>query len=81
MQVTTNIARIIQTSKGESIIEQMIIKRYQMGYSQFDVADDIGVNTATLSRWESGHSEPRISEFLKWCQCLQMPFEFKPKEV
>lgn len=58
MQVTTNIARIMQTSKGESIIERMIIKRYQMGYSQFDVADDIGVNTATLSRWESGHSEP-----------------------
>jgi len=35
-----------------------------------DVAADLGVDPATLSRWESGRSRPRRDAALRWLSVL-----------
>ena len=38
--------------------------------NQEELAHMLSINTATLSRWENGHFEPKASMIKKLCECL-----------
>ena len=44
--------------------------RKKRGISQEELAHMLSVNTATLSRWENGHFEPKASVIKKLCEVL-----------
>jgi transcriptional regulator with XRE-family HTH domain len=40
------------------------------GLTQAQVAAQVGVGEATLSRWESGDREPKATQLAKWAAAL-----------
>lgn len=42
--------------------------RVNAGLDQSDVAREIGVNTVTVSNWETGKTKPSIDNFKKLCE-------------
>lgn len=47
------------------------VLREQRGYTPEYVAGLIGVSRNTIINWESGKSEPKISQFIKLCKVLK----------
>lgn len=61
-------------------------RRQDLGLTQADVAEEIGVERATVSLWEKGHTaEPRFSFGLAWARVLDLDPEDlltdEPREV
>lgn len=55
--------------------------RKQAGMTQVELAEKIGVNRATLSKYENGQIEPSISQLDNIAEALDIPlFELLPKE-
>lgn len=44
--------------------------RQQARLSLQEVADAIGVGLATISRWETGHRQPRGEAAIRWAELL-----------
>ena len=56
-------------------------RRQNIGLTQKQLAELIGVTDVTISRWESGLREPIWSDFVKLCEVLGMELEwFTEKE-
>lgn len=47
-------------------------RRQNIGLTQKQLAEQVGVTNATVSRWESGQREPIWSDFLRVCEVLAM---------
>ena len=47
-------------------------RRINIGMSQRELAEKLGVTLTTISRWENEHCEPRVYEFIKICDILGM---------
>lgn len=47
--------------------------RINAGLDQTTVAKELGVNVATISRWENGKSQPTIDQFRKMCAMYGWP--------
>lgn len=47
-------------------------RRQNIGLTQKQLAELIGVTDVTISRWESGQREPIWSDFVKLCEVLSM---------
>ena len=47
-------------------------RRKNIGLTQKQLAELIGVTDVTISRWESGQREPIWSDFVKLCEVLGM---------
>ena len=57
-------------------------RRKNIGLTQKQLAELIGVTDVTISRWESGQREPIWSDFIKICEVLAInPNDFIGKEV
>ena len=56
--------------------------RINAGFKQIDAANSIGVKKQTISAWESGKSEPKVSQFKKLCELYGTSSEnvFLPSE-
>ena len=50
--------------------QNIAVIRKRKGINQEELAHRLGVNTATLSRWENGHFEPKASVIKKLCEVL-----------
>ena len=50
-------------------------RRKNIGMTQKELAEKVGVSTNTVARWERGESEPSWSDFLKLCVVLGMKME------
>ena len=56
-------------------------RRKNIGLTQKELAEQVGVSTNTVARWERSESEPSWSDFLKLCVVLGMKMEdFVEKE-
>jgi DNA-binding XRE family transcriptional regulator len=53
-------------------LELLRRKRDELHMPQFEAAARIGAAYRTFVRWESGDSEPRVSEFVAWCRVLDL---------
>ena len=51
-------------------------RRKNIGLTQKQLAELIGVTDVTISRWESGQREPIWSDFVKLCEVLGMKLEW-----
>ena len=49
----------MDTTRGR----QMKELRWHAGYSQEALAEKLGVRVATVSRWENGHTTPRLEHW------------------
>ena len=47
-------------------------RRQNIGLTQKQLAELLGVTDVTISRWESGQREPIWSDFVKLCEVLGM---------
>jgi transcriptional regulator with XRE-family HTH domain len=47
--------------------------RIRRGLTQFDVADDMGSTVATISRWETGASQPLVGPAFDLAATLGIP--------
>ena len=47
-------------------------RRQNIGLTQKQLAELVGVTDVTISRWESGQREPIWSDFVKLCEVLAM---------
>lgn len=50
--------------------QNIAVIRKHKGINQEELAHMLSVNTATLSRWENGHFEPKASVLKKLCEVL-----------
>lgn len=50
--------------------KSIALMRKKKGINQEELAHLLSVNTATLSRWENGHFEPKASTIKKLCEIL-----------
>lgn len=56
-------------------------RRQNIGLTQKQLAELIGVTDVTISRWESGQREPIWYQFVKLCEVLSMELSwFTEKE-
>ena len=51
-------------------------RRQNIGMTQKQLAEKVGVTDVTISRWESGQREPIASDFLRLCEVLGMELEW-----
>ena len=52
-------------------------RRKNIGLTQKELAEKVGVSTNTAARWERSESEPSFSDFLKLCEVLGInPLDF-----
>ena len=50
--------------------QNIAVIRKKKGINQEELAHRLSINTATLSRWENGHFEPKASVIKKLCEVL-----------
>lgn len=57
--------------------------RKQLGLTQEDIANALGVSTRTVINWENGHHEPRLTirQMKALCALLQLPIEQVPEDL
>lgn len=49
----------------------LILRRYALGYSQRELADEIGITKDHMSRIECGRVSPRLSTIVALCHALE----------
>jgi DNA-binding transcriptional regulator YiaG len=49
----------------KTLVTQLIARRKELGYSQRELGEIIGITDYLLAKWEGGHRRP--SGFLLWC--------------
>jgi transcriptional regulator with XRE-family HTH domain len=61
----------------ESTHEEKTLKQYResLGYSQEYLASKLGLTRNAYARYESGHSEPKLSNFLAISKELRIPLK------
>ena len=47
-------------------------RRKNLGMTQKQLAENVGVTDVTISRYENGEREPSFTEFIKLCKILGM---------
>lgn len=55
--------------------EKIVIHRRRRHISAKELAEMLGVSTSTVSRWESGKSEPDYKTIMKIREILEVPEE------
>ena len=69
----------METRKGEismKLNEKIITCRKQKGYSQEDLANQLGVSRQSVSKWETGESMPDINKLVSIAKVFDVTTEF-----
>ena len=59
-----------------SFCEQLSKIRKRNNITQIDLANKMGVKQYVVSSWETGRSEPNISQIIKLCDVLDVPADY-----
>ena len=59
-----------------TLAERLRRARLLAGLEQRELAEQLGVNRATISLWENGHTEPSASNFVRWAIATGQPLEW-----
>jgi DNA-binding XRE family transcriptional regulator len=60
-----------ETSRQDSLPEQLRGLRWRRGMTQHDLASMLGVNPSTVEDWETGRCEPRRSNWVRISELLR----------
>ena len=61
----------------ENFKENLKTLRKENNFSQKDLAEKLNTTVKTISHWETGYSEPSISQIIELCEV----FEVNPDEL
>lgn len=71
-------------SKGEiykqQLINQFIIRRKELGWSQDLLEQKLGIADRLLSKWESGERSAGLYMIYLWADCLDADLILQPRE-
>ena len=56
-------------------LKLLIEARKKKGLKQSDLAKSLGIHRKTILNWESGLSEPKVSEWAAWARALGMDLD------
>jgi DNA-binding XRE family transcriptional regulator len=59
----------------ESIIGALLARRRELGLTQADVADAMGVTQATVSEFESADVDPRLATIVRYARAVHCTLE------
>ncbi len=59
-----------------SFCEQLSKLRKRNNITQIDLANKMGVKQYVVSSWETGRSEPNITQIVKLCDILNVPADY-----
>ncbi len=59
-----------------SFNKQLAKLRKRNNITQIELADKMGVKQYVVSSWETGRSEPNISQIVKLCDILSVPADY-----
>ena len=64
----------------DKVISQFVIKREQLGLTQSNLDDILGVAKGLVSKWEVGIRKPSGFLFCCWAEALDCEIILKPKK-
>ena len=64
----------------DQLITQFIAKRHELGYTQIDMDDVLGVAKGLVSKWEAGIRRPSVFLFCCWADSLECVLKLEKKE-
>ena len=73
--------KALGTQFHEQLITQFVKKRHEMGMSQMDLDETIGVARGLVSKWEVGIRKPSGFLFCCWANALECHIKIKPKKT
>lgn len=60
-----------------ALIRRLVAHRSEMNLSAKDVADKLDLNKSTISRFESGESDPHLSTILRYALAVGSDLKFE----
>tara|TARA_B100000029_G_C16778028_1_gene668180 strand:- start:153 stop:392 length:240 start_codon:yes stop_codon:yes gene_type:complete len=64
----------------DQLITQFIDKRHEIGYTQIDMDEILGVAKGLVSKWEAGIRKPSGFLFCCWADALECELKLEKKE-
>lgn len=58
----------------ETFSKLLVNARYKLGMTQQDIADQLCVSTATISKWESGKARPERARLMEISRIIKIPY-------
>lgn len=65
----------IQEEVRDDIVAALYLRRRDLGLTQADIAEAIGVTQATVSEFESGRTDPRLSTLVRYAAAVKATLE------
>lgn len=61
---------------ASSLSKRLTEARHEIGLTQTEMAKELGVSLAVLSRWENGHDEPRRGMVMAYALRCSVPLDW-----
>ena len=68
------------TNEYSSLVDQLIFRRNQLGYSQEQLADRVGCASSLIHKWEQYKRVPSGFMLTCWLDALGCKIEIRPKD-
>lgn len=75
MKNTTTLRTSIHSTEQEWLRRYFVSQRKQLGLSQRELADKLGVIASFISKIETGDRRLDVVEFIRYCQVLELDAE------
>ena len=60
------------------LVAQFVERRYQLGITQRELSERIGVDSGLVSKWEIGDRKPSNFLIFQWADALKVEIEVQP---
>lgn len=62
--------------KTNKYIQRLQLERNKQNLSLRKLAEELDITYATINNWENGKTSPTVTNYLQWCEALNLkPFE------
>jgi len=56
--------------QSRAVRDELVTRRISLGITQAELATRVGRIRETVNRWETGKTDPTMTEFFVWCSVL-----------
>lgn len=71
----------VASASGDFIISRLVTRRKSRNISQKQLAYRMGIDPASLCKYEKGYIRPSIDMLFLWCDALGLTMDLKEKFV